>query len=329
VGTGPQAREELRLLAQAYHEALALADTTRRRVVLRPMLVHHARRSVDELERQAHADAAAADDPGQASADLTALEHCRKGLPVLPSKRLAAGYLLTTFFLAYAMANWLFGWAEQAQLLGDGTKAVSKLDASAFFDAFRTPKGSTTSEAERISSAGLLLIYATLVTIALPAWAYGVKRKLLWIDPRSREQLDAASPATCAPAEGSILSRERAAFRSYSATPPAEWYFDLWARMLLLIPIAYTLVIIAIPILGALTVVDVFVLGGIGVALTATIGFVVWERAHRRHPHAPLAGRHRRLRAAAVYVSGSLLWWALSLNATLFYGVVEYNLYRL
>src|SRR3954451_10463700 len=99
------------------------------------LLTVHVRARLRVLMRRSNARAALLKDCGESRRDLERLEHFRSSLRPTPGVKLAAPLALVGVLLAaYVLANWIVP-LDQADFLGDLTKAAVKLDAGDMVDA--------------------------------------------------------------------------------------------------------------------------------------------------------------------------------------------------
>jgi hypothetical protein len=146
------------------------------RALVRLLVVSHVSRCVTALKRSVASRAALDDDASGSQRNLKMLENFEQSLPT--GLRLAVVWplaLLGTLFVAYILANFVFGF-PQKKLLADLTTAAVNLDRTAAIKAFQSDQP---LQAGPYLGAALIIAWSVTLIIVPLLPGFSVKRRLL------------------------------------------------------------------------------------------------------------------------------------------------------
>jgi hypothetical protein len=254
------------------------------------LLTVHVRARLRVLVRRSNARAALLKDCAETRRDLERLEHFRASLRPTPGVKLAAPLALVGVLLAaYVLANWIVP-LDQADFLGDLTKAAIKLDAGDMVDA----------AAENHMDAASLLVALTVIF-----WSMALVMLPLVPAATVVRQLLADQPG--------LPQAERAGFIALRARPPHDLELGLLteaslAASALTTGIAFALLIAPAPTELKL---ELALFAGWALGLAALNFAGVRVRMHGRRPNRLLRIARRLLLLQFCVLALSALAYAL------------------
>jgi uncharacterized RDD family membrane protein YckC len=230
---------------------------------LRPIVAAHASRTVAELSRALHYEAATGG--GDRDAALASLEHFRQSLPEVPIRRYTVGFLGAALACALLVSNFVRALApaeldQASHAISDLAGAAVTVDTSGLVDGLQKfTVGSATAAA--------VLITAALYVVALvPLGSFRLKRILFNHHPAARADVREAIAGHERRQATGLYECEARVFAAHGLPAPCERPVDLGASA----------VIAAFPLLlGVAALVSQEPRQAIGKADSAIVNFVL------------------------------------------------------
>ena len=274
------------------HKVRRYGRALRWKGALRWLVAFHIARSLTELRRQTHAQAALArrrdEDPARWLADVDAIERYERSLPGVPLRTLFTLFVLATFVGASLLAHVVFNADDEARLLSALTEALFNTSRKDFIAAF---KGGV--DADTAIYTLLLLLYSLWLALFLPASSFRLKRLIFSATPCDRARVRAGPNWRAGPDRNSVYELEARTFAVCESRTPREVPLDLIAQALLIVPIA-GLALYGIGYVtssGMLFVLDV-VACVVLLALSVVPGWLIARAWRRRQMLMPAVSQH-------------------------------------